>query len=62
MRTKRVVHTGPKIQFGGAMSGRVMVLYHPFTDEVVNTEPMSPATWGTMRDMTSLILLFIATL
>jgi hypothetical protein len=35
------------------------VLYQPVTDDAVNIEPMSPAAWGAMREIVSLILLFI---
>lgn len=38
-----VVHTGPKIQFGGLNDGFMSVLYHVGMDENVNKDPMSPA-------------------
>jgi len=42
MRAKRVVHTGPKIQLGGASSGLINVAYHPVIDGKVKKEPTLP--------------------
>ena len=43
LKMKRMVHTGPNIQFGGLKKGLVIEGYHVFTDFVVANEPKLPA-------------------
>ncbi len=44
IRAYNVVHTGAKIQFGGAMFGLRKPAYHPGIEGIVNREPTTPAT------------------
>ena len=41
--TNNIVHTGPKIQFGGLKTGFIMPTYHVFTEEIVKKDPTIPA-------------------
>ncbi len=39
----KIVHTGPKTQFGGLKKGLAKSAYHVGIDDVVNTDPIAPA-------------------
>ena len=43
IKKNKIVHTGPKIQFGGLKDGLFMLLYQEFIEGVVKTAPMAPA-------------------
>ena len=52
----KVIHTGPKIQFGGANSGFTKAAYHVGIDEKVKTEPITPAISDTKIATTNLTM------
>ena len=58
IKTNNVVHTGPKIQFGGEKLGLMMPAYQVGIDWTVKIEPMIPASSETKMANTSLIDVF----
>ena len=59
MRAKRVTHTGPNSQLGGAKLGFTIPAYQVGIDDEVKTEPIIPASCDTAIAMMSLIVLFM---
>jgi len=47
-------HTGPNNQFGGVNGGLFRVAYHVGIAGVVNSEPIKPANWQTIKLIMSL--------
>jgi hypothetical protein len=54
-----VIHTGANIQPGGEKSGFAKVGYQVVTDKEVNIDPIIPANWQIIIEITNLILLYI---
>jgi len=53
-----VVHTGPKIQFGGLKNGLFNAAYHVGMDDIVKIEPTAPASRQIVMENMSLAALF----
>ena len=54
-----ITQIGANIQPGGVKSGFSKVTYQFVTDEAVNIDPIMPANWQIVIEITNLILLFI---
>jgi hypothetical protein len=59
IRKYNVIHTGANIQPGGEKSGFAKVGYQVVTDKEVNIDPIIPANWQIIIEITNLILLYI---
>jgi hypothetical protein len=59
IRKYNAIQTGANIQPGGEKLGFVRVGYQVVTEEEVNTDPITPASWQTANEITNLILLFM---
>lgn len=55
----RAVQAGPNTQFGGASWGFSRLAYQPSIDGIVNTEPITAASWGIKIAMTNFKILFM---
>jgi len=58
IRKYSVVHTGPKIQFGGLKKGFFNAAYHVGIDDIVKMEPIAPASRQIKIENMSLTALF----
>ena len=54
-----MIHTGANIPPGGEKSGFAKVGYQVVTDKEVNIDPIIPANWQIIIEITNLILLYI---
>lgn len=59
IRKYRITQIGPNIQPGGVKSGFSKVTYQFVTDEAVNIDPIMPANWQIVIEITNLILSYI---
>lgn len=59
IRKYNAIQTGANIQLGGEKLGFVKIGYQVVTEEEVNTDPVTPASWQTANEITNKILLFM---
>ena len=53
IRKNKIIQTGAKSQFGGAMLGFVKLAYHSGIARIVKKEPIAPAIWHIKTEIKS---------